>query len=240
MNKLLVNTPQNVQIEYDVSVLSARVLAFIIDTIIRIVYVYVVFVGLSEIDFKDEWLAFGIHSLFLLPAFMYNVIFETLMNGQTLGKWITRIRVVQMDGQKASFYNYFTRWLIGIFEINIGMGIIALLSVLINKKQQRIGDMAANTVHISLKPKLDIHQTIFNDLSEDYVITFPEVYKLSDRDINIINDNFKRALKSDNYDILEALTRKIEEIMEVDSNGMGFKKFIELVIKDHYHFHRNK
>lgn len=240
MNKLLVNTPQNVQIEYDISVLGSRILAFIIDLIIRIIYIYVIIELLSKVSFNDEWLSIGTYSLFLLPVFLYSVILETIMNGQTIGKWIARIRVVQMDGHSASFYNYFTRWLIGNFEISMTFGTVAFFTILINKNRQRLGDIAANTVLISLKPKLDLQQTIFKEINTAYTIRFPEVFRLSDRDINIVNDNYKNALKSNNYDILEALTRKLEETMQVDSNGMGFKKFIETVIQDHYHFHRNK
>lgn len=240
MNKLLVNTPQNVQIEYNVSVLGSRILAFIIDIIIRITYLLVAYKFISYFKIADEWLNLGIYSLITLPVLLYGVILETLMNGQTIGKWITKIRVVQMDGEKASFYNYFARWLIGIFEINLTFGAVAFITIAINKNGQRLGDLAANTVLISLKPQLDLHQTIFNDLEENYMIKFPEVAKLSDRDINIINDNFQTALKSNNFELLEALTRKIEEITGVKSDGMGFIDFIQRIIQDHYHFHRNK
>ncbi|MBF0597118.1 RDD family protein [Faecalibacter rhinopitheci] len=240
MNKLLVNTPQNVQIEYNVSVLGSRILAFIIDIIIRITYLIVAYKFISYFKITDEWLNLGIYSLITLPVLLYGVILETLMNGQTIGKWITKIRVVQMDGEKASFYNYFARWLIGIFEINLTFGAVAFITIAINKNGQRLGDLAANTVLISLKPQLDLHQTIFNDLAENYLIKFPEVAKLSDRDINIINDNFQTALKSNNFELLEALTRKIEEITGVKSDGMGFIDFIQRIIQDHYHFHRNK
>lgn len=240
MNKLLVNTPQNVQIEYNVSVLGSRILAFIIDIIIRITYLLVAYKFISYFKITDEWLNLGIYSLITLPVLLYGVILETLMNGQTIGKWITKIRVVQMDGEKASFYNYFARWLIGIFEINLTFGAVAFITIAINKNGQRLGDLAANTVLISLKPQLDLHQTIFNDLAENYLIKFPEVAKLSDRDINIINDNFQTALKSNNFELLEALTRKIEEITGVKSDGMGFIDFIQRIIQDHYHFHRNK
>ena len=40
MNKLLVNTPQNVQIEYNIAPLGKRVLAYINDAIIRIILAY--------------------------------------------------------------------------------------------------------------------------------------------------------------------------------------------------------
>ena len=240
MNKLLVNTPQNVQIEYNISVLGPRIFAFIIDQILRLFLIYFCFELLGLFNFNDDWLMFGLYSLFFLPIFLYAVILETIMNGQTIGKWLMRIRVVRVDGQAASFYNYFTRWLIGVFELVITFGIVAFFSVVISKKGQRLGDIAANTVLIRVKPELDLHQTIFNEVEEEYIIQFPEVARLSDRDINIVNENFKMALKSDNFDVLQALTRKLEEIMQVDSNGMGFKKFINTVIKDHYHFHRNK
>ena len=240
MNKLLVNTPQNVQIEYNIAVLGPRLTAFIIDSVIRIAYIYFVLELLSSANFNDDWLEIGTYSLLLLPSFIYPVLLETIMNGQTIGKWVTQIRVVQMDGQAASFYNYFTRWLIGIFEIMMTSCTVAFLSIIINKKGQRLGDIAANTVLINLKPKLGLDQTIFKEVDTTYDIKFPEVAKLSDRDINIVNDNFQRALKTDNYEILESLTRRLEDIMEIDSNGMGFKNFIETVIQDHYHFHRNK
>lgn len=240
MNKLLVNTPQNVQIEYNIAVLGPRILAFIIDMVLRFAYMYLIFEILENVRFEDDWLEMGTYSLLLLPSLIYPVLLETIMNGQTIGKWVTQIRVVQMDGQAASFYNYFTRWLIGIFEITITFCSVAFFTIILNKKGQRLGDIAANTVLISLKSKLDLHQTIFKDLDDNYVIRFPEVSKLSDRDINIVNDNFQRALNSDNYEILEALTRKLEGIMDVKSDGLGFIDFIKIVIQDHYHFHRNK
>jgi uncharacterized RDD family membrane protein YckC len=240
MNKLLVNTPQNVQIEYNISVLGKRVFAFMIDQIIKFFLIYFIFEMLTKITFTDDWLEIGLFSLCFLPIFLYPVILETIMNGQTIGKWIMKIRVVRVDGQSASFYNYFTRWLIGIFEIMMTFGTVAFFAVIINKKGQRLGDIAANTVLISIKPELNLNQTIFKEISTEYIITFNEVSKLSDRDINIVNENYKRAIKTGNFDILEALTRKLEEIMEIESKQMGYKKFIETVIQDHYHFHRNK
>ena len=240
MNKLLVNTPQNVQIAYNIAVLGPRISAFVIDFVVRVIYVIFIYYLLHDVIFGDEWLEMVVYSLLFFPVLIYGVLLETIMNGQTVGKWVMRIRVVQSDGHAASFYNYFTRWLIGLFEINLAMGVIAFFSVIINKKGQRLGDMAASTVLISLKPQFDLNQTIFSSADETYVIQFPEVAKLSDHDINIVNNNFQRALKTDNYDIMEALTRRLEEIMEVDSNGMGFKKFISTILEDHYHFHRNK
>ena len=109
-----------------------------------------------------------------------------------------------------------------------------------NKNEQRLGDIVANTCLIDLNPKLDLSQTIFADVSETYKIRFPEVYRLSDRDINIVKENFTSALKTNNYDVLLKLTRKLEEIMDVKSDGLGNIDFIQVIIQDHYHFHKDK
>ena len=125
-------------------------------------------------------------------------------------------------------------------ELFLFTGLIALITMVINKKGQRLGDIVANTCLIDLNPKLDLSQTIFAEVSETYKIRFPEVYRLSDRDINIVKENFTSALHNNNYDILLKLTRKLEEIMEVKSDGLGNIDFIQVVIQDHYHYHKDK
>lgn len=240
MNKLLVNTPQNVQIAYTIAPFTRRMGAFIIDVILQALLIFGVVYTVNSFRIEDQWNSSGFTSLLIFPIFMYPFICELLMNGQTVGKWAVNIRVVRLDGQRATFYNYFLRWVIGFVEIWVFSFIPAFLSTILTKNNQRIGDLAANTGLIDLRPKLNLSQTIFEDLADNYAITFPQVERLSDRDINIVNENFQRALKTDNYDVFEAFTRKLEEIMQVESDGMGFKKFIQLVLQDHYHFHKDK
>ncbi len=241
MNKLLVNTPQNVQIEYNIAPLGKRMFAFFIDGIIRILLVYAFAYFFEKLNFDfDDWLYYGIYSLIGFLFLLYPVILEILLNGQTVGKWLMKIRVIRMDGNRANNFDYFLRWVIGIVELYFMFGLIAVVSMIVNKNQQRIGDIVANTCLIDLKPKLDLSQTIFTELAETYKIRFPEVYKLSDRDINIVKESFTAAMKNDNYEVLLKLTRKLEEIMDVKSDGLGNIDFIQMVIQDHYHFHKDK
>ena len=93
MNKLLVNTPQNVQIEYNIASVGKRVLAYIIDTIIRLVLLYALFYFTSFIPQTDKWMEYGIDSVVIFIFLLYPLILEILLNGQTIGKLIMRIRV---------------------------------------------------------------------------------------------------------------------------------------------------
>ncbi|MEG0697894.1 MAG: RDD family protein [Algoriella sp.] len=240
MNKLLVNTPQNVQIEYNIASLGKRILAYVIDAILRLILLYALLYFADLFPKQDSWMEMGIDRIIYFIVLLYPLILEILLNGQTIGKLIMKIRVVCLDGNRANNFDYFLRWVIGIVEIYLFFGMIALITAIINKNGQRLGDIVANTCLIDLNPKLDLSQTIFADVSETYKIRFPEVYRLSDRDINIVKENFTSALKTNNYDVLLKLTRKLEEIMDVKSDGLGNIDFIQVIIQDHYHFHKDK
>jgi len=47
-------------------------------------------------------------ALFYLIMFLYYLIFEAI-TGQTLGKMLTKTRVIRMDGTKPSFFRIFLR-----------------------------------------------------------------------------------------------------------------------------------
>lgn len=241
MNKLLINTPQNVKIEYNLASLGSRIIAFAIDYFIVLVYYILVIVILYSfnINVGDPWLFFGILSLLTLPTFFYPVIMETAFSGQSIGKKIMKIKVVKIDGTRANFYQYFARWTFSLVDIWMCMGGIAITSIALSKHGQRIGDLSAETSVISLKAKLNLQQTIFEDVPSEKDIIFPQVIKLSDQDANKVKEIYACAVKRKDYDILLALTQKLEAIMDVKST-MHPNDFVNQVMRDHYILFRNK
>ena len=57
--------------------------------------------------------------------------------------------------------------------------------------QYRLGDVAVNTVVVNTESPFSVNDTVSMDINEqNYVVTFPEVLKLSDRDVNTIKNVF--------------------------------------------------
>lgn len=83
--------------------------------------------------------------LFLLEWF-YPVLFEVLRHGQTPGKRLLGIAVTHVDGTPVNFNASLLRNLIrqaDFFPLFYLTGVLAMLS---NRRFQRLGDLAANTV----------------------------------------------------------------------------------------------
>ena len=189
----------------------------------------------------DDWSVRAIMIVIFLPISFYALIAESLMEGQTFGKKVLKIKVVKIDGYQASFGDYLMRWIFRIVEIWMIFGIPAILSIIISKNNQRLGEIASGTAVINLKNNVNISHTILENLKEDYVPFFPQVIALSDNDIRIIKENFHKAARTDDRIIIEKLTKKIKEILKMDYDDRQFtqRQFINTIIKD-YNFYTGK
>ncbi|MDD7464903.1 MAG: RDD family protein [Actinomycetaceae bacterium] len=78
--------------------------------------------------------------VWLVPALVCGIT-----RGFSLGKIITRTRVVRSDGGVITFRHAFIRATIGIFEVYVFQGVPAFLAVVISDRGQRFGDMLADT-----------------------------------------------------------------------------------------------
>ena len=222
MVELQINTTQNVNINFTAASVGERILAWGIDWLFKIAYIIVTY----QIMFKilkfdemvknmDNWSQIAVFLMFYLPVIFYSLLFETLLDGQTPGKRIIKIKVVKIDGYQASLADFVIRWIFRIVDLNMMSGVVALISIITSSKNQRLGDITAGTAVISLKNNVNISHTILEDLKQDYVPTYPMVIKLSDNDARIIKDTFKTARKSKDYKTLIKLRAKIVEVLEL-------------------------
>ena len=243
MVELQINTTQNVNINFIAASVGERILAYIIDLIIKIAYVVFVFQIVfnvlewnTAIELMDGWSQRAIYMSFLLPVMLYSLIFESLLNGQTIGKRILKIQVVKIDGYQAGLGDYFMRWICRIVDVNMMSGIVALIAIVTSKKSQRLGDMTAGTSVITLKNNINISHTILEELEDSYKPTYPNVIKLSDNDARIIKDTFVRAKAARDYETLIKLRTKIIQVIDVkDFNGSDME-FVATILKDYNYY----
>jgi uncharacterized RDD family membrane protein YckC len=242
MSELSINTTQNVTINFTAASIGHRILAFGVDLLIMIAYLITIFSvmaysGLSDVMSKmDGWSQMAVQSVLFLPVMFYSLIFETFFEGQSLGKKLVRIKVVKIEGYQASFGDYLIRWLFRMIDIVISSGVIGFISIVMNKKAQRLGDMAAGTSVITLRNNVNISSTILEEINENYKPLYPLVIKLSDNDVRIIKENFIRAKAGNDYDLLANLATKIETVTGIKNQSGNHIDFINTIMKDYNYY----
>jgi uncharacterized RDD family membrane protein YckC len=246
MSELSINTTQNVRINFNAASVGERMLASLLDLLVKAAYVIVVayiffyLLGISRLlDHTDMWSGAAIIILFFFPVMIYSVALESFFEGQTIGKKLIKIKVVKIDGYQASFGDYLIRWLFRIVENNMMGGIIGLIAMAMNSKTQRMGDMAAGTAVITLKNDITINSTILEEIGDAYVPIYPLVIKLSDNDMRIIKDTFLMAEKSNDAETIHKLTKKIESVTSIKNQSGNQVDFIKTILKDYNFYTQN-
>lgn len=246
MSELSINTSQNVNIKFTAASVGERILAGLLDLLIKIAYMitvgYFVFNlgGLGKyLERLDNWSAAAIGILFFFPILIYSILLESIFEGQTIGKKILKIKVVKIDGYQASFGDYLMRWILRIVENNVMGGLIAIIVMVVNSKTQRLGDIAAGTAVITLKNKVNISHTIIEDITETYQPKYALVIKLSDNDMRIVKETFQRALAQDDFELIGKLKDKIEKVTGIKKGEEDNREFIKTVLKDYNFYTQN-
>ena len=92
----------------------------------------------------------------VLFGWMYFILLEWLWNGQTLGKRIFGLRVINEDGAPARFIAVFVRNLVRVVDFLPGFYGLGLFSLVLSSRSQRLGDLAAGTFVVRARhPRVD-------------------------------------------------------------------------------------
>lgn len=116
--------------------------------------VYFIFFGIYTFTMGTE--ENGVYRVQGFPTLAYIIFWvayfpvcESLM-GQTLGKKAFDLYIVNLSGQTPTFGQAFVRRLLDVFEMST-FGVMAILTINYSQKNQRIGDMMADTMVVRTK-----------------------------------------------------------------------------------------
>ena len=163
----VITTPENIQFEYRIAGPFRRLPAFLLDFALRGICVVAFFILMILVGAMAS-LPFGmILFLIFLASFafdwFYGLFFETYWNGQTPGKWLTKTRVISVDGRPINAYQATVRNFLRLadfapmvsFEMMssdappayaIPTFFVALICMSMSLRFQRLGDLAAGTM----------------------------------------------------------------------------------------------
>jgi uncharacterized RDD family membrane protein YckC len=141
---LSVLTPEGIEFTLYPAGLLIRLSAYGIDGIIYIILFFAVQFGISSISFlTGNW--FRLLLLFLIEWF-YHVFCEIVFRGQSAGKRILGIRVVQSDGSPLNPGSSLLRNLLRFADTFMSLYYIMLLSVTLSPGFRLLGDWVADTL----------------------------------------------------------------------------------------------
>ncbi|MBF8150798.1 RDD family protein [Winogradskyella sp. F6397] len=237
MDEFQIETAQNVGINQNVASIGDRMLGYLIDSAIILLYSIgaILLLATLNLDLGDTW---AIYLLISLPAFLYYVLLETFMDGKTVGKVIMNTRVVKLDGSKPSFSNYFVRWILRIVDVVLTSGGVAAFTILLKGNGQRLGDIAAGTTVISEKQQVTIHDTLIKDIATDYVPTYSQVTMLNDKDMQTVKNLYDNAVRNGHHNIILNLHVRLLKIMAIETSEKPVD-FVATVIKDYNYYTQN-
>jgi len=262
MSAIRIVTSFNIDLEFTAASFHRRLIAWILDVIVLLFYIYIVFKLIRSfengaVSNDDEERTWAVVLLMIIPIITYHLLCEIFMNGQSVGKRIMGLRVVNENGGRPAISQFIIRWLIrtsdymivvillygpvaatqnmGFFwKISAAFALFMADVILMNstQKHQRLGDILAHTLLIRTEEKADLQDTIFLQLKDDYRPSFPQVMVLSDRDINALKSILDTAKKHHDLQLANRAAEKIQVHLKIETNMSPFD-FLEVLLKDY-------
>ena len=152
MKTVTIITPANIEVEYKLAGVGARLTALIVDTFVQIMAVLLCAGIIFGTNHRIRQAGANtnmstVFAIFIVVVFViyfgYYLVLEMAMNGQTLGKRLFGLRIIRDNGQPIEFSQVLIR---GLIRPVVDMMYVGLFVILFSKKHKRIGDMAAGTI----------------------------------------------------------------------------------------------
>jgi uncharacterized RDD family membrane protein YckC len=236
MEKIKILTTQHVAIEFEIASIGDRILATLIDWLILFGCTAVlggavaIFNKLVASNSSSGFVI--LYMVLALPLLFYSFLCELFLNGQSFGKIARKIKVIRVDGTEPVFVNYFMRWIFRLIEV-VPYGIIAMVTILVNGKGQRLGDMAAGTMVIRIRE--NTMSSLHAAVPDNYVIVFNEAIQLTDTEYNLIVSTLE---SENNPELRTLLAGKIKKNLNIQT-AFDDDHFLYTLVADFKALHKN-
>ncbi|TXK80997.1 RDD family protein [Paenibacillus sp. N3.4] len=155
--ELTIITPEQVQLQFQTAGIGSRAIAHLLDTLLLFIFNVILFlfalvvsrlyVGNWLPEMADYLIAIAI-ILFVLLNLGYFICTEAYMGGQTPGKKMMGLRVLQNNGQSATLLSILIRNLFRLLDMLPSAYFLGAVFIFFSARDKRVGDMVAGTIVI--------------------------------------------------------------------------------------------
>lgn len=259
-DQLNIDTPELVTIEMPLAGVGSRFIALLIDmllwfaALLVLTFFAVIFLPAIHAASKisEKWATAIVIFLVFLFNWGYFTLFEAFWNGQTPGKRIAKIRVIQRTGRPIGIFESMARNFIRYIDQIPFVYVVGVITMFVTKQHQRLGDLAAGTLVVRDSTP---ESPLWNDagsrtftaaaftsriaVSEPHsLVSLPAaaVAKLSPSDLEIMENFFVRRLDMP-LDVRYSLADRIATALKTKSGleipaDISIETFLEAVARD--------
>ena len=235
MSKTGIITSQYVQIDQTPAGVGERIFSRLLDYIIMFIFsmgIYYISDFFSIFFSRNFSLIFTI--ILYLPLVFYSFLWEIFNRGRSPGKMLFGMRVVMCDGTTPTIGAYFLRWMLLI--VDFWMSYVGIVIILLNKNNQRTGDIAAGTFVIKERDyhRIQVSLDEFDHLSRGYIPVYPQAENLSLEQINTINEALTRN-DENRLRRISALSAKVRDFLKI-SPSVDDETFLKTLTRDYQYY----
>lgn len=140
-------TPEYVEFRFTLAGIYSRFLAWLLDAVIVLVGTAAVLMVLNIAMMAFPGFASALSLVvYFLVDWGYGIALETAWSGQTVGKRVMSLRVIQESGVRIGFYHAALRNLARPVDRLPLLYLVGGVAALVSRSHQRLGDMLAGTI----------------------------------------------------------------------------------------------
>jgi uncharacterized RDD family membrane protein YckC len=145
-------TPEAVVLEFPTASVGSRGVAKLLDLLAQVAALIGLLILINIFNGglpSGVTIALVVFVIFAV-VFVYPLVIETITRGKTLGKLVMGLRVVTVEGAPIRFRHALLRALLLLVELFVFPpgGALAVVTILVNQRDQRLGDVVAGTIVI--------------------------------------------------------------------------------------------
>jgi uncharacterized RDD family membrane protein YckC len=241
-NTLHIKTPEGITFALPLAGPVARFLAWVIDfaCIFAIMMAINMAIQMTQMVSSDFAQAAAILSYFLVSV-GYGIFCEWYYKGQTVGKRLMSVRVMDVQGLRLQLSQVVIRNLMRFIDSLPVCYLVGGLSCLLSPKSQRLGDLASNTIVIreSKIPRPDLEQILthkYNSLRDHPHLVARLRQRTSPREVDIALQALLRRNELDPISRVELFSqiaahfRKIIPFPQEVIDGITEEQFVRNVV----------